>query len=184
MITPLCLSEFLSKIGTRLLASASSDITEKNRNSLAQACLRDGGFAESSVSVLKFENKLKFATFAKHAGELLAEPVPRRQAGAGELQQLEDDQAGPGPRQATRKFPLQTPGTGLHREWRYHGVLCRSVLSPMALELKQGSITCTGPCQDCGRTISLSLRPEKGFRYSGLVRPGRLPLGPCIKQQG
>ena len=47
------------------------------------------------------------------------------------LQQLEDDQARP--RQATRKFPLQTPGTGLHREWRYHGVLCRSVLSPMAV---------------------------------------------------
>jgi len=176
---PLCLSEFLSKIGTRLLAS--SDITEKNRNSLALAS--EMAVSRSrTVSVLKFENKLK--SFAKHAGELLAEPVPRRQAGAGELQQLEDDQAGPGPRQATRKFPLQTPGTGLHREWRYRGVLCRSALSPMALELKQGSITCTGPCQDCGRTISLSLRPEKGFRYSGLVRPGRLPLGPCIKQQG
>ena len=34
---PLCLSEFLSKIGTLLLAS--SDIMEKNRNSLA--CLRN-----------------------------------------------------------------------------------------------------------------------------------------------
>ena len=120
---PLCLSEFLSKIGTRLLAS--SDITEKNRNSLALAS--EMAVSRSrTVSVLKFENKLK--SFAKHAGELLAEPVPRRQAGAGELQQLEDDQAGPGPRQATRKFPLQTPGTGLHREWRYHGVPCRSAL--------------------------------------------------------
>ena len=35
----LCLSEFLSKIGTHLLAS--SDIMEKNRNSLA--CLRNAG---------------------------------------------------------------------------------------------------------------------------------------------
>ena len=42
---PLCLSEFLSKIGTHL--PASSDIMEKNRNSLA--CLRNAGssFAES-----------------------------------------------------------------------------------------------------------------------------------------
>ena len=54
---PLCLSEFLPKIGTHLLAS--SDIMEKNSNSCA--CLRNAGsyFAESysSFKVLRCQHK-------------------------------------------------------------------------------------------------------------------------------
>ena len=66
----LCLSEFLSEKGTHLLAS--SDVMEKNRNSLA--CLRNAGsYSAQSYCIvcgLSLEHKLALTRVNKTAARL------------------------------------------------------------------------------------------------------------------